>query len=406
MHPQRVGDDESQSRAGLRRLVGPIGYNGMFVAVLVSSVLLVSATCIAPVTAAMKAPEVGTIQHNQVSTNVNNSWAGANMYYLWACNQTVRQEYLQTMANADLKVLRIFLLNSCTEYSIDCQGYNTCDDVPDVENPVGVWNDEILGRVDDLMVDAAKFGIKLTIALHDRWSLGCWRADAYVQKYNISIISSCATEAGEQDPSPFYLLSEAQADFQNRIDHILEHENPHFGVAWKDLTSVVFSWQPENEPRYYSNPEWLGMMTSTIKTLSPNILVTTGGPAGGLAEPPALELAQIPSVDILTIHDYSNEIVSKIQAAEAACAQYSKRYLLEEFGFQGDSSQSSNYQNAINDALSTYATPWMFWMLGQGGGQDSLNIFPGQPAYDNVVAPEAQNTAQQISPQSWPEIWN
>jgi len=101
----------------------------------------------------------------------------------------VRQQYLQVMSDANLRVLRIFLLNSCTEYSIDCQGYNTCEDVPDVEvglfdlissmnrrlvdglsstkNPVGVWNDEILERVDDLMADAAKFNIKLTVALHD-----------------------------------------------------------------------------------------------------------------------------------------------------------------------------------------------------------------------------------------------
>lgn len=66
--------------------------------------------------------------------------------------------------------------------------------VPDVEpDTVGVYNDTILERLDDLMQEVSARGIKLTVALHDRWSLGCWRSDAYQRKYNLTKVSWVAT---------------------------------------------------------------------------------------------------------------------------------------------------------------------------------------------------------------------
>ena len=44
---------------------------------------------------------------------------------------------------------------------------------------MGVFNDTILARLDDLLFEASLRGIKVTVALHDRWSLGCWRSDVY-----------------------------------------------------------------------------------------------------------------------------------------------------------------------------------------------------------------------------------
>lgn len=43
----------------------------------------------------------------------------------------------------------------------------------DVENPVGVYHDDILNRVDALMNEAVQYNIKLTIALHDVRIEGC-----------------------------------------------------------------------------------------------------------------------------------------------------------------------------------------------------------------------------------------
>lgn len=51
--------------------------------------------------------------------------------------------------------------------------------------------------------------IKLVIAMHDRYSLGCWGTDAYVKKYNLPV-TGCTN--GVPDSSTFYTNSNAIAD--------------------------------------------------------------------------------------------------------------------------------------------------------------------------------------------------
>jgi hypothetical protein len=117
-------------------------------------------------------------------------------------------------------------------------------------------------------------------------------------------VVDCAKFAGKSDPAAFYNSPAAQADFANRITYILNHKNDLLGGrAWKDLSEAIFSFQAENEPRYYANPKWLGAVSSVIKNLT-DIPVSSGGPEGGLAAPPPMEVAKDPSIDILTFHDY------------------------------------------------------------------------------------------------------
>lgn len=102
-----------------------------------------------------------------------------------------------------------------------------CTDTPtpDLEpNVVGTYDDTILKKLDVLLYEASQRGLKLTVALHDRWSLGCWRTDAYVKKYNIPRAPSCSKEPGMNDPTVFYESRAALADFTKRIEHILSCE--------------------------------------------------------------------------------------------------------------------------------------------------------------------------------------
>jgi len=350
-------------------------------------------------------------QFSSGQTTTTNNWAGTNFYYLWACNQTQREYYLDIIQATELKVLRIFILHSCTEETERCQGPNTCQTLPfDVEEPVGVWHDEVLLLIDQLMYECYQRGIKLTIALHDRWSLGCWRWDAYVRKYNLPTTSSCSTDTQANTPDLFYTSSEAISDFKNRIEHILTHQNQYFdNRPWSDLTEVIFSIQPENEPRFESNPSWMGEVTSYMKKIAPKLLITSGGPGGGLPEPSPTQVAAIPTVDILSIHNYSKNISSDIAANREAALQYGKRYLLEEFGFgnyDNPQLQAAQYLAAISSARIPYEAPWMFWMLGPPPSENSLNVFPGNLAFDAIIVPEIIATSSSQSTQSWPEIWN
>ena len=98
-----------------------------------------------------------------------NMWAGANSYYLHHNNTADRLQVLNAMQAAGFKSIRIFIspVRPDQKGSGNPQGY-------DIENPVGVWNNQQLDRINQLMLEASQRGMKLNIALHDRYALGCW----------------------------------------------------------------------------------------------------------------------------------------------------------------------------------------------------------------------------------------
>lgn len=210
--------------------------------------------------------------------------------------------------------------------------------IPDLEHEgVGIYDDTILERIDELMVRTQAAGIKLTLALHDRWSLGCWRTDSYARKFNLPVSPNCATQPAANNaqvgwaeairlyqpfsnpleaatflPQAFYHNETAIADFKNRISHILSHRNPYMGnqtwsqldkvgaqphlhkvhLHWKNhkLTvtilpwlQVIFSVEPENEAQSRCSPMstiWFCNMAAHMQhMLKPggDILVTSGG---------------------------------------------------------------------------------------------------------------------------------
>eukprot|EP01043_Picozoa_sp_COSAG02_P027084 COSAG02_NODE_1580_length_11851_cov_35.748043_9_plen_228_part_00 len=164
----------------------------------------------------------GWLYGQAASVATQHNWAGISNYYLWSCNATVRAEALNAVRAAGLRVVRVFLVST-----IGGGAVAACADTPtpDVEpHSVGSYDDTILARLDQLMYEAAERGLKLTVALHDRWSLGCWRTDAYAQKYNLTR-APCGSEPGLNDPTAFYESSEALDDFNRRIHHILTYRS-------------------------------------------------------------------------------------------------------------------------------------------------------------------------------------
>ena len=164
----------------------------------------------------------------QTWPGTQHSWAGINNYYLWSCNATVRAEALNAVRAAGLRVVRVFLLSTTGGGAVAA-----CADTPtpDLEpKAVGTYDDTILERLDQLMYEAAERSLKLTVALHDRWSLGCWRTDAYARKYNLQH-AVCGSEPGLNDPTAFYESAEALDDFNRRIHHILTYHSVSCGLA-------------------------------------------------------------------------------------------------------------------------------------------------------------------------------
>lgn len=77
---------------------------------------------------------------------------------------------LDAIKNAQLKTLRIFI-----SYTAQNNKNTGLVEMPDIEpKQVGSYDDTQLRAIDQLMVEAKDRGIKLIIAMHDRYQLGCW----------------------------------------------------------------------------------------------------------------------------------------------------------------------------------------------------------------------------------------
>jgi mannan endo-1,4-beta-mannosidase len=97
--------------------------------------------------------------------------------------------------------------------------------------------------------------IKLTVALHDRYQLGCWGNDSYVRKYSLPALDCSFGKASHNDVTSWYSDPDSVTDFDNRVAHILEHSNDLIEGApkWKDLDEYIVSFNIQNEGQGHLN---------------------------------------------------------------------------------------------------------------------------------------------------------
>lgn len=114
------------------------------------------------------------------------SFAGGNAFFLHTMNSADQASTLDAMRACGMRVVRVFIQN----IPANLKGFNNSA-MPDVENPVGVWNDRVLEAIDALMPQVQSRGMKMIITMHDRYSLGCWSYDAYATKYRIRPSPDC-----------------------------------------------------------------------------------------------------------------------------------------------------------------------------------------------------------------------
>ncbi|CAN9123364.1 unnamed protein product [Alternaria alternata] len=241
-----------------------------------------------------------------------------------------------------------------------------------------------------------------------------WACDAYCQKYT--------------DASTFYSSTEAKADYDKRLEKILNYQSPNFGEAWKSLNQVIMAFDLQNEPlikqldKLNNNDpdDWLcgraGVMRNALG--SSDIKIATGGIGGSHYccdhEFNTLEKAmQCDAIDIISMHGYMSkasdwayyitgdkEVLSGARAA-------GKNIMMEEWGVSTDFQDSFDTQAQIfNDA----GVPWLYWQFvpgldgsepgaPTGCGYDGFEIGLDSPKGDAAGAIAAANAA--TAAQSW-----
>jgi mannan endo-1,4-beta-mannosidase len=199
-------------------------------------------------------------------------------------NRNDRLTVLDAIKDAKLKTLRLFI--SYTPANNKATG---SVEMPDIEpKQVGTWDDTQLKAIDQLMLESRERGIKLIIAAHDRYQLGCWGNDTYVTKYKLPALDcgNPATPARNNDVTSWYQDASPVNDFDNRLAHILQHRNTLLPGApqWKDLSSHIFSFNIQNEGQGHLRnniapvPHWWCDRSKKMRALMGQsaVLISTG----------------------------------------------------------------------------------------------------------------------------------
>ena len=313
------------------------------------------------------------------SVQSGTSWGGANSYYVWTCSEQYQNELFTMMRDGGFKVLRVFMIKTTDE------GYpGECGNYPDIENPVGVFQSTTIDKFNRMLYLASAYNIKIILAMHDRWSLGCWRSDAYVIKYNLPAAadpSTCNNILGsDNNPTLFYNDQLIINDFKNRLKYMLNISNPYLNnTKWGDLTNVFYSFEAQNEYlRGYVNPtnkKWICEISKYLKTLT-NIKISSGGGIECIDMLFTDSLVNCEGIDMITLHDYNPKSVSKVILSYTVfhANNNGKKVILAEFG----SSELLDIKDHV-DLANSYGVPWMVWSLDKANKGLSIwnnsNIF-------------------------------
>ena len=293
------------------------------------------------------------------------NWAGANSFFLFALNQTDRLAHLAALQAASMRVVRIFL-SAVGDRAKGSSSTATPDLEPDT---VGVFDDSILLRIDQLMLEASQHSIKLDISMHDRYALGCWSEDAYYRKYQFpSGYPGC--NAQKNDVRQFYQNATIEAEFDRRLLHIVQHRNALMGNrTWGHLHEAVLTFAAQNEAQSFipsRDWDWACRRAKLLRPhLHPHVLLSTNGAT--VDDSLQLPLFQCPHLNLMAVHNYGGgETVAAnyTKVARALAEHYGKRVYVEEFGAQGDNAtKAAGLAEQVDGMWEGGHVPWMFWEL-------------------------------------------
>ncbi len=326
-------------------------------------------------------------------------WAGANQYRLWfEPKQRIAQE-LDAMKRANLKVLRIFLDTQNEPHEDPPSNYT-------FEDSIGNYHDEWLEKVDSLMVECQKRGIKMIIALANSNS-----PEPYERIYGI---------VGK------YSSSEAIDAYKKRFEHFLNHKNALLdSLPWKDINDTIWAWEIMNEPgaeekfvkidtltlpiaeRHKIIRGFLDTLATHLKRIDPDTYVSLGiaGKAKycGTASGDGIQtLGEIKNADIYTLHYYCDD-VPRLVADLNYVRSIRKLFLVEEFGkLRGEGMDSLiSYYRYVTRVCRENGIPWMFWRMGHRKDTTDWSILDDDPVWQEVVIPEADSIAKIYTQDKW-----
>ncbi|KAG9400731.1 hypothetical protein AC1031_010170 [Aphanomyces cochlioides] len=272
------------------------------------------------------------------------------------------------------------------------------------------------------MLEAYRHNIKLIISFHDRWALGCWDTDAYVSKYNLPM-TDCSKAVNRADA--FYTNTNAQADFDRRLAHILQHENPNFGNrAWGNIPEAILGFEPQNESQGWlhstsngqlvvPNANWVCDRATKMRQHIDGKFAGGCWQGGGTAVPISpgggtdfassnlINSFQCAAVNVIAIHTYSDADSGVLNHFVSLAKQYNKRVIVEEFGYGRN--KAANFAK-FTSTVQSAGLPWVMWEVLKPGNTGDYDMWTSESAAWQAIVNGAANANAKAGKWSWPEL--
>lgn len=204
---------------------------------------------------------------------------------------------------------------------------------------LGYFNEEAFRKVDFVLNELAKRGLRVIIPLVDNWNYYHGGRETFVNWRGI------------EDEDQFYFNQEVINDFKNHISTVLHRVNHITGIAYKDDPTIL-AWEIGNELEGTPN-EWVEEIIQYVKLLDMNHLVGFGN-RFNLAE----DKLSIEGLDFIDAHYYPvnpKQLGKDIRLADKA----GKPLLVGEYGWvEGDLDTFLTMAESSEGVIGTH-----FWSL-------------------------------------------
>ncbi len=210
-----------------------------------------------------------------------------------------------------------------------------------IEPTLNQFNDQAFNSIDYAIKYARDNHLRLIIPLIDNWH------------YYEGGKHTFTDWRGDLNEDDFYSNPIVIQDFENYINHIINHVNTYTGTAYKNDPTIL-AWETGNELENATSlwtDTWTQTIAAYIKSIDTHHLVADGHPsnysAGRNLSPTQLALS---SVDMYTGHFYPPHI-SFMQTDANLAKQYNKVYYIGEYDWTDYNALSAN--GTITQDIST-----------------------------------------------------
>lgn len=281
----------------------------------------------------------------------------------------------------------------------------------------GQWNEEAFVHLDRVLAEAQRNNLRVQLCLTN-W----WRDTGGVTQYlrwagiNDAADASFPFGINPNRAMLFYTNETTRRLYREHLEKVVTRRNTVTGVLYRDDPTIL-GWELMNEAqaitgRWHERRAWIAEMSSYLKSLDSNHLITPGAWGYRTADERREWLAdhRLKTIDYCDVHNYPREDANSfVESPEAlhefidnrAAAAFSlaKPLVLGEFGigpngFNGVS-QRDWYREFFDANLRAGAAGAMFWILTPDPGRGFGITYT--TARDQAVFAEIKNAARRFA---------